>query len=187
MAEIYLIDGSNIVYRSFYALPELKTSTGHLTNGIFGFTNTLFKLLREKKPQYMAVFFDLKGPTFRHEEFEEYKQKRKPMPEGLSAQIPVVKEILTFLGIKYFEKEGYEADDIIASFVKKLSEENHKIFIVSGDKDIFQLLSENVSVINPATGEVRDMKWFLKKYGTSPDKMPDIIGLAGDTSDSIPG
>ncbi|MCM8784852.1 MAG: DNA polymerase I [Candidatus Omnitrophica bacterium] len=187
MKEIYLIDGSCLIYRSFYALPKLKTSTGITTNAIYGFTTTLIKILKEKKPEYMAIFFDLHVPTFRHITFEKYKEKRKPMPDELSGQITKIKEITTCFGIKYFEKEGYEADDLIASAIKKLRRDDLIFFIISSDKDILQLVNKNVFIINPVNYSLIDEKSILQKYGFKPEKIIDFIGLAGDASDNIPG
>ncbi len=186
MAEIYLVDGSSIVYRSFYAIGKLGTSTGIQTNAIFGFFNTLFKFIKEYKIQYIGIFFDLKEPTLRHKKFQDYKIKRKPMPDELSSQIPIIKEILKYMGIKYFEIPGYEADDIIATFTEKLKNK-HKVFIITGDKDALQLLDENVKVINPANGEIKDIEYLKKKYNLTPEKITDLLALAGDTSDNIPG
>jgi DNA polymerase-1 len=187
MKKIYLIDGSGIIYRSFYALPDLKTSTGITTNAIYGFTSTLLKILKEHKPEYIAVFFDMAFPTFRHKTFEKYKEKRKPMPDELSGQISKIKEIINCFGIKYIEIEGYEADDLIASFVEKFKKEVCKIFIIGSDKDIFQLIDENVFILNPVNYELIDKEWVVKKYGFPPEKIVDFIALAGDPTDNIPG
>jgi len=187
MAEIYLVDGSAVAYRSFYAIPKLSTSIGELTNATYGFINTIFKLLKERKPTYLLVTFDLKGPTFRHKVFKEYKEHRKPMPDELSAQIPTIKEILKLLGIKVLELENYEADDIIATISDKLSKQGHTIYILTSDKDAYQLLSENIFLINPKDGKIIDMEWFKENFGLLPEKMVDIIALAGDQVDNIPG
>ncbi|MGC8976969.1 MAG: 5'-3' exonuclease H3TH domain-containing protein, partial [Candidatus Ratteibacteria bacterium] len=187
MKKIYLIDGSGIVYRSFYAIPELKTSTGFITNAIYGFTSTLLKILKEKKPEYIAVFFDIPVPTFRHKTFEKYKEKRKPMPDELKGQITKIKEIINYLGIKYMEKEGYEADDLIGSFVEKNKKKGCEIFIIGCDKDILQLIDDNVYVINPVNYEIIDKNYIIKKYGFPPEKIVDFIALSGDASDNIPG
>ena len=187
MKKVYLIDGSGIIYRSFYAISDLKTSTGLTTNAIYGFTSTLLKILKENKPEYIAVFFDMPLPTFRHKTFEKYKEKRKPMPDELSGQISKIKEIINCFGIKYIEIEGFEADDLIASFVEKCKDKNCQIFIIGSDKDIFQLLDENIFIINPINYEIIDKEWVIKKYGFAPNKMADFIALAGDTTDNIPG
>jgi len=186
MAEIYLIDGSNILYRAYYAIGKLETSTGLQTNAILGFFNTLFKLLKKHKIQYICIFFDMGKPTLRHIKFQNYKIKRKPMPDELESQIPIIKEILNYLGIRYFEKEGYEADDIIATFTEKFKKD-HKVLIVTGDKDILQLIEENVNVINPVNEEVKDINYIKKNFTFTPEKIIDFLALAGDTSDNIPG
>ncbi|MCX7916743.1 MAG: DNA polymerase I [bacterium] len=187
MKEIYLIDGTGLIYRSFYAIPDLKTTTGIKTNAIYGFTTTLLKILKEKKPKYIAVFFDLQKPTFRHITFEKYKEKRRPMPEDLSAQITAIKEVLSAIGIKYIEKEGYEADDLIASFIEKLKCYNFTFFIISNDKDILQLIDKNIFVINPIDYKLINEEFVIEKYGFKPEKIIDFIALAGDPSDNIPG
>ncbi|MCM8818253.1 MAG: DNA polymerase I [Candidatus Omnitrophica bacterium] len=187
MEEIYLIDGTALIYRSFYALPKLKTSSGITTNAIYGFTSTILKILKEKRPKYIAIFFDLAVPTFRHKTFEKYKEKRKPMPEDLSAQITKIKEIISSLGIKYIEKEGFEGDDLIGSFVEKLKKSGYRIFIIASDKDVFQLLDENIFIINPINYEIMDKEKFIERYGFEPKKIIDFIALAGDPSDNIPG
>jgi len=187
MTEIYLIDGSALVYRSFYAIKDLRTSSGQLTNAIYGFTTTLLKILKDKNPEYMCVFFDLKEPTLRHDVFTGYKAQRKPMPEELVAQLPMIKKMALLLGIRYMEKEGYEADDLIATLTERFKSQNCKIIIVTMDKDIMQVLDENVLILNPAGWKTLLLSDFIRKYGLSPEKMPDIIGLAGDSSDNIPG
>lgn len=188
MADIYLLDGSTILYRSFYAIPHLATSTGQPTNAIYGFTNVLLKIIKDRRPKYMGIAFDTKGPTFRHKEFPEYKITRKPMPDDLSSQLHIVRQIIESLGIKIIEMRGYEADDVIATLATKLSSKGHKVYIITSDKDFSQLLSENIEIINPADYEIRNVKWFKEKYdGLEPEKMVDIIALSGDVSDNVPG
>ena len=185
---VLIIDGNSFCYRAFYAIRSLATSKGQPTNAIYGFVTMLNKLIAEHKPNYLAVTFDLKGPTFRHKKFAEYKVHRKPMPEELSAQIPVVKEILQAYNIAIFEKKGYEADDIIATLVKQLSGEALDIMIVTADKDMLQVVSGNVKVINPNKDNlIIDEGWVKKRFGVTPDKIVEIMALAGDTSDNIPG
>jgi len=186
MKDIYLIDGSALIYRSFYAIRDLRTSSGQLTNAIYGFATTLIKIIRDRNPEHMCVFFDLKAPTHRHDAFAGYKAHRKPMPDELVAQLPHIKQLTSLLGIRYMEKEGYEADDLIATFAERLKKEN-RIFIVTGDKDIMQVLDENVTMVNPDGWKTFSAQDFTEKYGLQPEKMADIIGLAGDASDNIPG
>ncbi|MCM8820450.1 MAG: DNA polymerase I, partial [Candidatus Omnitrophica bacterium] len=149
MADIYLIDGSALIYRSYYAIRDLRTSTGKPTNAIYGFISSILKVIKDKKPEYMCILYDLKVPTMRHISFAEYKAQRKPMPEELIEQIPTMKEVIGLLGVKQIEKEGYEADDLIATLSEKLSKEGHRIFIITGDKDMMQLLKEGVIIIHP--------------------------------------
>lgn len=188
MADIYIVDGSSLVYRSFHGVRDLKTSTGQPTNAIYGFTTSLLKFLKDRKPDYIMFVFDVAGTTVRHEVFTQYKANRKPMPDELSVQLPVIKKILQLFSIKIFEQQGYEADDLIASLVKKFRTDNNRIYILTGDKDLFQLISNNVFLINPGNGSIIDCKRFKEKYdGLEPVKIIDIIGLAGDASDNIPG
>lgn len=186
MKEIYLIDGSALIYRSFYAIRDLRTLSGQPTNAIYGFVTTLLKIIKTRNPEYMCVFFDLKAPTHRHDAFVGYKAQRKPMPDELVAQLSYIKKLTSLLGIMYMEKEGYEADDLIATLTERFKAEN-KIFIVTGDKDIMQVLDENVVIVHPDGWKTFSAKDFMEKYGVEPQKMADIIGLAGDVSDNIPG
>lgn len=187
MVDIYLIDGSALIYRSFYAIRDLRTSTGKPTNAVYGFISSILKILKDKKPEYMCILYDLKVPTMRHISFADYKAQRKPMPEELVEQIPAIKEVAGLLGIKQIEKEGYEADDLIATLAEKFSIEGHRVFIITGDKDMMQLLGEKVVIIHPDGQKICTLEDFQKQYGMEPSVVPDIIGLAGDVSDNIPG
>ena len=190
--KIILIDSNNLAYRAFYALPiSITTSTGTITNAVFGFTNMLIKLLEDEKPEIIICAFDSKGPTFRHDIFKEYKAKRKKMPDELGAQIPLIKEVLSSLNIKSLEAEGYEADDIIATLVNNIKENFDEIIIVSSDKDILQLVSDKVKVLAVKKGItdtiLYDNEGVIKKYGIKPSEIKDFLALMGDTSDNIPG
>ncbi|MCX8082813.1 MAG: DNA polymerase I [bacterium] len=187
MADIYLVDGSALIYRSFYAIKDLRTSTGRPTNAIYGFISSILKILKDKKPEYMCILYDLKVPTMRHISFADYKAQRKPMPEELVEQISTIKEITGFFGIRQIEKEGYEADDLIATLSEKFTVKQHRVFIITGDKDMMQLLQEGVVVLHPDGLKACTVEDFQRKYGMEPSVVPDIIGLAGDTSDNIPG
>ncbi|MCK9266788.1 DNA polymerase I [bacterium] len=187
MTKIYIIDGSSLVYRSFHAIRDLKTSYGQPTNAIYGFTVTLIKLLKEIKTDHIVFAFDVKGPTIRHKTFSEYKANRKPMPDELSVQVPIIKKILNLFGISIFEQQGYEGDDIIASLVKRIKSESNRIYIVTGDKDMLQLLEQDIFIVNPGDGSIMDKEKFKVEYGVEPNNVVDIIGLAGDKSDNIPG
>jgi DNA polymerase-1 len=184
---VALVDGSNYIYRAFFALPLLTSSKGFPTNAIYGFTNMLLKLKRELKPDYIVVTFDLKGPTTRHEEFEDYKATRKPMPDDLVPQIPFIKDVVRGFSICVLEKQGIEADDIIGTLAVRASEKGWRTAIISGDKDLMQLVDENVSMIDTMKEKTYDVAAVKEKFGVGPDKVVEILGLMGDTSDNIPG
>lgn len=193
MKKLILIDGSGLIYRGFYAIPPfLRAPDGTQTNAVFGFTNILLSLLSVHKPDYMAVALDKRGPTFRHKEFKEYKATRVKAPQELYDQIPLVKTVITSFGIPLFESEGYEADDILAAIVKKNSaEKNLQTFIATGDFDVFQIVGPAVFILYPTKGfkeaEILRTEDINAKYGFSPEQIPDYKGLAGDSSDNIPG
>ena len=186
---LFLIDATAFCYRAFYALKGLSTSFGQPTNAIYGFVNMLNKILKEKKPQFLGVCFDVSRQTFRQEKFSDYKIQRPPMPEGLSTQIPLIKEIIQAYGISIFEKAGYEADDIIATLAKKAKAKDFKIVIVSSDKDILQLVDARTVIFSPYKdqGVIYDEKKVYARFGVSPKYIPDIIALMGDSVDNIPG
>ena len=188
MDELVLIDGNSLLNRAFYALPLLTNSNGKYCNALYGFTNIIIKLITEQKPKYMAVAFDLKHPTFRHEKFEGYKGKRKPTPPELVEQIENMKEILKIMGIKILQQPGFEADDLIGTMSKKF---NIKTIIVSGDKDLFQLIDNNVEVWHTKKGISDIIKLDENKLqefmGVTPLQIIDLKSLMGDASDNIPG
>jgi DNA polymerase-1 len=185
--KIFLIDGHALCYRSFFAIRELATSQGRPTNAVFGFVNTLRKILREQKPDYLAVCFDAKGKTLRQQKYAKYKIQRPSMPEGLIEQIPIIKDVLKAYGLAIFELEGYEADDLIATLVAQLARKDAKVTIVSDDKDMFQLAGERVDFYSARKDEIFDKAALKKKLGFDPSHIIDFIALAGDTSDNIPG
>ncbi|HDQ04911.1 MAG TPA: DNA polymerase I, partial [Deltaproteobacteria bacterium] len=182
-----LVDGSNYLYRAFYAIPALTNSKGFPTNAIYGFTNMLLKLLRDIKPDYIVIAFDVKGPTTRHEEFTDYKATRKPMPDDLSPQIPFIKDIIRGFSIPVIEKQGTEADDIIGVLSVQASKKGWRTVIVSGDKDLMQLVDENVTMVDTMKDKTYDIAAVKERFGVAPDKVVEILGLMGDTSDNIPG
>ena len=184
---LFLIDGSNYVYRAFYAIRELSNSKGFPTNAIYGFTTMLLKLLRDWKPEYIAVVFDVKGPTFRHEAFEAYKATRRATPDDLLPQIPFIKEIIRGFSIPVLEKQGLEADDIIGTLARKYEGKGMKTVIVSGDKDMMQLISDDIMMIDTMKDVTYDVEAVKKRFGVGPEKVAEILGLAGDQSDNIPG
>ena len=184
---LFLIDGSNYVYRAYYAIRELSNSKGFPTNAIYGFTTMLLKLLRDWKPEYIAVVFDVKGPTFRHEAFEAYKATRRPTPDDLILQIPYIKDILRGFSIPVLERQGLEADDIIGTLARKYADKNIKTVIVSGDKDMMQLVSDNIMMIDTMKDKTYDVEAVKERFGVGPEKVIEILGLTGDQSDNIPG
>ncbi len=193
MKKIILVDGNNLLFRSFYGTSYsgviMRNSKGFPTNALYGFINMMHKIINEEKPNYIMVAFD-KGKSFRVKEFDNYKAGRAKMPEDLKLQFPKAKEILNILGVKYFEIDDYEADDIIGTLAKKVDEEDDFVgTIISSDKDLLQLISDDVVVKKPTSDgyEIVDKKVFYDKYGCDPIKMIDLKALMGDTSDNIPG
>ncbi|NLL72883.1 MAG: DNA polymerase I [Clostridiales bacterium] len=191
--KIVLIDGHSILNRAFYGLPDMTTSKGEHTNAVLGFINILFKILDEEKPEYLVVAFDTHHPTFRHEMFTEYKGTRKGMPDELREQVPVMKEVLKAMNIAVIEKPGFEADDVLGTLATKAEKEGYKVSLVSGDRDLLQLASDNIMIRIPKTKrtgtEIEDYlaKDVLEKYKVSPKQFIDLKGLMGDSSDNIPG
>ncbi len=182
-----LVDGSNYIYRAFYGVPLLTNSKGFPTNAIYGFTNMLLKLLRDLAPDYVVVTFDLKGPTTRHEEFTDYKATRKPMPDDLIPQIPFIKEVVRGFSICVLEKQGTEADDIIGTLTAQARVKGWRIAVISGDKDLMQLVDEDVTMIDSMKDKTYDVAAVKERFGVGPEKVVEILGLMGDTSDNIPG
>ncbi len=191
--KLVLIDGHSILNRAFYGVPDLTNSSGMHTNAIYGFLNILFKILDEEKPQYLVVAFDLKAPTFRHEIYKEYKGTRKPMPQELHMQVPVMKELLTAMGIKIMSKEGLEADDILGTLAKTAAAKGIEVSLVSGDRDLLQIADEHIKIRIPKTKggktEVEDYypQDVKETYGVTPLEFIDVKALQGDTADNIPG
>jgi len=186
---LYLIDAMAFCYRAFYAVGGLSTSFGQPTNAIYGFVNMLQKIIKERAPEYLVACFDVSRDTLRQKKFTQYKMQRPPMPEGLSAQIPLIRQLLSAYGIAVFEKKGYEADDIIATLAARVKEEGFKVTIFSSDKDIMQLVDEDTEVFNPYkdTGVTYDEKKVKERFGVSPCRIADMIALMGDAADNIPG
>lgn len=194
MAEkLVLIDGHSILNRAFYGVPDLTNSQGLHTNAIYGFLNIMFKFLEEEKPDYLAVAFDLKAPTFRHKMYEAYKGTRKPMPRELHEQVPVMKEILAAMDILTMEQEGYEADDILGTMAKRAEKAGVEVSLVSGDRDLLQIASDHIKIRIPKTKGnntlVEDYyaKDVQEKYHVTPLQFIELKALMGDTADNIPG
>lgn len=191
--KIVLIDGNSIVNRAFYGVPDLTNDEGFHTNAIYGFLNIMFKILEEEKPEYLAVAFDLKAPTFRHQIFKEYKGTRKPMPDELREQIPVLKKLLKAMNIKLMEKEGYEADDILGTIARRSEAAGVEVSLVSGDRDLLQIATEHIKIRIPKTkgGKTEIEDYYtndvLEKYKLLPQQIIELKALMGDASDNIPG
>jgi len=184
---LFLIDGTNYIYRAFYAIRGLSNSRGFPTNAIYGFTNMLMKLCRDWGPEYIAVVFDAKGPTFRHEAYDQYKANRSAMPDELRPQIPHIRDVVRGFSMKVIEEQGVEADDIIGTLAKRYGQAGMNVVIASGDKDLMQLVSDNVLMVDTMKDISYDVEGVRNRFGVGPDRVIDILGLAGDTSDNIPG
>ena len=184
---LYLVDGTSLCYRSFFAV-KLSTSAGFPTGAVYGFYRTLKKMLSKHNPTHMGICFDVSRKTFRQEKFKEYKIQRPPSPDGLKAQMPLVKELIDALGIKSVEKEGFEADDLIAAFSAKAIDDDLSVVIVTSDKDLYQLLaSDKVSIYDASKDKLINRDIFIKDNGFSPELIVDFLSIAGDATDNIPG
>ncbi|MEG2688209.1 MAG: 5'-3' exonuclease H3TH domain-containing protein, partial [Clostridia bacterium] len=185
--KILLLDSNSLVHRAYHALPNLKTSKGFCTGAIFGFMSILLRLIKEQKPTHIAAAFDLKGPTFRNEMFEDYKAKRKPMDEELRQQIEPLKQLLDAMNIKIVSKQGYEGDDILGTLANRFKDDT---IIVTGDRDSFQLVDDTTRIFWTKKGvseiEVYDEKRLLED-GFTVSQFIDFKALRGDPSDNIPG
>ncbi|CUO27112.1 MULTISPECIES: DNA polymerase I [Clostridium] len=191
MERLLILDSNSLMNRAFYAIPPLTTTEGVHTNAVYGFTNMLFKMKEEIKPDYIVAAFDRKAPTFRHKEYEEYKAGRKKMPPELGEQFPIIKEVLNLLAVNIYEIDGFEADDIIGTLAKFAEKNNIEVFIVTGDRDALQLATNNIKVVITKKGvtetAVYDEKAFIDEFGVTPTQYIDVKGLMGDKSDNIPG
>ena len=193
MKKLVLIDGHSILNRAFYGVPELTNSEGLHTNAVYGFLNIMFKILDEEKPDYLTVAFDLSAPTFRHKMYGGYKGTRKPMPPELVEQVPLIKEALTDMNVCVVTKEGYEADDILGTLAKRAEAEGMIVSVVSGDRDLLQLATDNIKIRIPktkkGTTEIEDYNTaqVVETYGVTPVEFIDMKALMGDASDNIPG
>lgn len=186
---VYLIDGNSYAYRAFYAIRELSTSRGFSTNAIYGFTNMLLKIIREKKPDGIVVSFDLPVPTKRHAMFEKYKAHRPETPHGLIEQMPYIKKLISAFHIKIFEMPGYEADDIIGTVAKRLTSKGKgiSVFIVTADKDMLQLVDSGIKIYDPVKDKILDGEYVKDKFGVGPERITEFMALTGDAVDNIPG
>ena len=191
--KLVLIDGHSILSRAFYGVPDLTNSQGLHTNAVYGFLNIMFKILEEEQPDYLTVAFDVHAPTFRHEIYKDYKGTRKPMPQELHEQVPVIKQMLKAMGICTIEKAGLEADDILGTIAKRGEREGMEVALVSGDRDLLQVATEHIKIRIPKTksGRTEIEDYYAKdveaKYQVDPIQFIDLKALMGDTSDNIPG
>lgn len=192
MAKLILIDGNAIMHRAYHAIPPFKTSKGTLVNAVYGFSSMLLNILNKERPDFIAVSFDLKGPTFRHEEYKEYKATRVKAPDDFYEQIPMIRRVVEAFGIPIYEKEGFEADDVLGTlaFQAEKSDDVYT-YIVTGDMDAIQLVSEKTFVYTPVRGIAEtityDIPKVFEKYGLTPAQIPELKGLKGDSSDNIKG
>ena len=191
MKKIIIVDGNSLIYRAFYALPELMTAEGLHTNAIYGFLNMLNRVLEEEAPDYISVAFDLKAVTFRNEAYGDYKANRKKMPQELREQMPEIKELLDAYRIHRMEFEGFEGDDLIGTMAKACGREGLDVLVVTGDKDALQLVDDRIAVMltkkGISTTKVYDAAAVEEEFGVRPDQIADFKGLVGDKSDNIPG
>lgn len=191
--KLVLVDGHSILNRAFFGIPDLTNSEGLHTNAVYGFLNILFKILDEEQPDYLTVAFDVHAPTFRHKMYDAYKGTRKPMAEELRQQVPLMKEMLTAMGVTIVEKEGYEADDLLGTIAKQSEAQGLEVSIVSGDRDLLQLASDHIKIRIPKTKrtgtEIEDYlaKDVVEKYQVTPLQFIDVKALMGDSADNIPG
>ncbi|MCR4395618.1 MAG: DNA polymerase I, partial [Candidatus Saccharicenans sp.] len=200
---LFLIDGNSLLYRSYYAIQKLANSAGFPTNAIYGFINTLNKIIEEEKPEYLGIVFDTGAPTLRHQAYQEYKAQRRPMPQDLTVQVPVLKRILQARRIPLFEYTDYEADDVLATLARKAEARGLLTIIVTTDKDLFQVLGPRVASWNPSKDifivdrnlepealtllKNKETKTVEEVFGVSSSQVVDVLALWGDASDNIPG
>ncbi|EFC96246.1 5'-3' exonuclease, SAM domain protein, partial [Hungatella hathewayi DSM 13479] len=191
--KLVLIDGHSIMSRAFYGVPELTNSEGLHTNAVYGFLNIMFKILEEEQADHVAVAFDLKEPTFRHQMFEQYKGTRKPMPEELHEQVDLMKEVLGAMEVPILTMAGFEADDILGTVAKESQAKGVEVVVVSGDRDLLQLADEHIKIRIPKTSrggtEIKDYypEDVKNEYHVTPKEFIDMKALMGDSSDNIPG
>ncbi|HXI04279.1 MAG TPA: DNA polymerase I [Candidatus Saccharimonadales bacterium] len=188
MATLYLVDGTYNIFRAYHATPPLATSAGLPTNAVYAFTTMLRKLLADERPSYLAVAFDTEKPTFRHEAFEEYKAHRPPPPDDLVPQFEYVRKVCEVLRVAVVDRDGWEADDVIATLAEKATAEGHEAVIVTADKDLFQLVRPGVKILNPHKGDLlMDAEKVEEVFGVAPGRVVEVLALMGDASDNVPG
>ena len=184
---IYLIDGTAYIHRAYHAIRSLTNSSGMPTNAVFGFSRMLLSLVEQKQPQYMAMCFDSRGPTFRHEFYSDYKANRPPMPDDMASQIPWIKKVTAGFRIPIVEAPGYEADDLIGTLARKAQESGFEVVMVTGDKDFVQLVTHQAIIWDPMKDERSDIDTVRQRFSVEPGQMIDVQGLSGDSADNVPG
>ena len=184
--KLYLIDGNAYIHRAYHAIRGLSNSAGLPTNAVFGFTRMLLKFMKEQSPEYAAMFFDAKGPTFRHEIYRDYKANRPPMPEDMAVQIPYIKNVTAGFNLPIFEMPGFEADDLIGTLTRMAQEAGFYVIMVTGDKDFRQLVTDRAIILDPMKGKTIDAD-SIRESGVEPHQLIDVMALSGDASDNIPG
>lgn len=184
---VYLIDGSSYIFRAFFALPPLTNSSGLPTQAVYGFTNTTFKFLKAYRPEYLAVLLDAGRETFRNQIYQDYKGNRPEAPPDLIPQFPYIRKILGAMNVPVLELAGFEADDLIATLAKYFSTRGSEVVIVSGDKDLMQLVGESVRLLDTAKEKWIGVEGVKEKFGVEPEKVIEVMGLMGDSIDNIPG
>ncbi|ABA90099.1 ribonuclease H [Syntrophotalea carbinolica DSM 2380] len=186
--QLYLLDGSSYIYRAFYGIRDVATADGMPTNAVFGFTRMLLNLLQEHSPDYLAVVFDRpREETFRREIYSEYKAHRDAMPDELAPQIPYIRQILQALNIPALEAPGFEADDVIATLGRRHAADGLQVTVVTGDKDLMQIVGDRIELLDTMKDTRSGAQQVFERFGVPPELVADVLGLAGDTSDNIPG
>ncbi|MBI1994578.1 MAG: hypothetical protein HYS67_09285 [Deltaproteobacteria bacterium] len=184
---VYLLDGSSYIFRAFFALPALSNASGLPTNAVYGFTTMTVKLLKTYRPDYLAVALDAGRETFRNRIYQEYKSNRPEAPPDLIPQFPYIRKVLEAMKVAVLEREGYEADDLIATLCKQLSGRGAQVVVVSGDKDLMQLVGDGVRLLDTGKDKWIGLQEVREKFGVEPDKVIEVMGLMGDSTDNIPG
>ncbi|MFC1600399.1 5'-3' exonuclease H3TH domain-containing protein [Patescibacteria group bacterium] len=192
LKKLIIVDANSLIHRAFHALPPFKTKKGELVNAVYGFYSILINILTRIKPDYLAVCFDVKKKTFRHEVYKEYKAKRVKAPDELYAQFDRIKELLNILEFPIFQKEGFEADDVIATVADKVeTDPNIHVYVVTSDKDALQLVNDQTFVVSPAKGgtdnKIYNPETVVERFGLTSDQIIDFKAIMGDNSDNIPG
>ena len=184
---VFLIDGTAYVHRAYHAIRSLSNSKGLPTNAVFGFTRMVMKLIEDRAPQYAAMFFDAKGPTFRHKIYDAYKANRPPMPEDMVVQLPYIRQVTEAFNLPIFEMPGYEADDLIGTIARLAEQAGFDVVMVTSDKDFVQLVTEKTSIYDPMKDVITDIESVQAQYGIEPHQMVEVMGLSGDNVDNVPG